>query len=421
MGIEIGRIEKEFILTAVFDKQMPVNVHGQKKERTGIITALSDSEIEIESRVEGWEDFSKKEDVRIFFAYYGHVMTFHSTVLEVNDMLKVQYPASIHKNLQRKFERVPPPEGSTIDFEVEDLKVEMDYPKTEEFDPVVKLELSEQFEPSNIDALIGNFRKRMERYSDENTIQMFREKRPEHTEELLIAQTGKILFVPNTSESFPKDDILWDERVLTHETLVEIEKTGLDERLGDFSSHHLDEFLEEKRRKGIRAFLYCPIIYHEYVVGYIRLVCDDESEKTITIDAIDFIYEFSRVLAYSLKIHGYFKTEGPLSNRFEARIIDISASGLLFVHPSPQLKTSLSLYKDINLRLMLPPRSMRIGSRIMRKYSDKDVTYFGVQYITVEPEDFRYLFDLVYGRPYTTEDEEKWEGGAAPPELNLDL
>jgi hypothetical protein len=37
----------------------------------------------------------------------------------------------------------------------------------------------------------------------------------------------------------------------------------------------------------------------------------------------------------------------------------------------------------------------------------------------IKPEDFRYLFEVVYGRSFTERDDRLWEGGAKPPEVVL--
>ena len=38
----------------------------------------------------------------------------------------------------------------------------------------------------------------------------------------------------------------------------------------------------------------------------------------------------------------------------------------------------------------------------------------------IKPEDFRFIFEIVYGRSVTAEDEENWEGGTPPPKLKFD-
>lgn len=104
---------------------------------------------------------------------------------------------------------------------------------------------------------------------------------------------------------------------------------------------------------------------------------------------------------------------------FEPEIIDISASGLLFTHSEKKLSELLGLYGDIQLILKVGHRKLQILSRVMRKYEYYGQYFYGIQFLEIEPEDFRFLFEYVYGRPFTEEDDRLWEGGAKPPELNF--
>ena len=80
MGLEIGRIEREFILSALRKKAIPVKIHGDKKWADGSITQIEDELLEIVLTEGPAAGFSDGENVRIFFSYYGHVMTFNTTV-----------------------------------------------------------------------------------------------------------------------------------------------------------------------------------------------------------------------------------------------------------------------------------------------------------------------------------------------------
>jgi len=78
------------------------------------------------------------------------------------------------------------------------------------------------------------------------------------------------------------------------------------------------------------------------------------------------------------------------------------------------------LYTDLDLTITLGHRKTKVASRVMRKYSDRHSTYFGVVFLTIQPEDFRFLFDYVYGRPFNPEEDALWEGGAEPPKIKLE-
>jgi len=137
------------------------------------------------------------------------------------------------------------------------------------------------------------------------------------------------------------------------------------------------------------------------------------------VDLVEYVGQFSEVLAYSLSINDYFKGAETVAERYDAEIVNLSASGLLFTHDSPSLKESLVIYADLSLILQVGQRKISLATRIMRKYEDAKTCYYGVQFLDIKPEDFRFLFDFVYGKKFTKEDSELWEGGAAPPPLAL--
>lgn len=418
MGISIGRIEREFILTSITDKHIPIYLHGQKSRQQGLVEVFDDKTVTMKSTLETWDGFEVGHKIRVFFNYYGHTMTFDSKCESVeNDTITVQYPATIVKNLERKYERVAPPEGIELSFVFKGTKVALEFPKSEEYEPVNKPEFSEDFEINNISELINVFRGKLDILVSENKIVMFRDKMPESFEERLVARFGRSLFLPTTEMGFPDEEPLTECRVITRDMMYAMFKD-----IG-VQDHNLPVklaiYLKNKYEDGINSEVYCPILYHEYAIGYIYIANKGNRRNQINEDLLDFLCQFAKVLSYSLKLHGYFKGNQPEELSFDATVVDISASGLLFVHSSRDLSENLVLYSDFTLILKVGPRTIKITSRLMRKFNEAGLSYYGVLFLEIEPEDFRFLFDFVYGRQFSREDAEKWEGGAEPPEVKL--
>ncbi|MBT3274244.1 MAG: DUF1577 domain-containing protein [Spirochaetales bacterium] len=417
MGIEISRIEKEFILNSVCDKSIPLRFHGSKIQTHGFLKAVNDDYIILSGEPDLETLFPAGSKLTTYFSYFGHVMTFETEVRGIGDGdLKVDFPTGIHKNLARKYERVSAPHDVSISFEMQDMKISLNFPKTEEYDPVEVPEYSEEYNPNQINSLIETFREKVNSKVTTNTVTMFRERPPQGFQEHLVTQTGKIFFIPNTAGKIPENDFEMGGRIITRAMLLRPEKVSANE---DVTQDRLPQLLAEKRAEGIKAEIYCPIIFHEYAVGFIYLAQKEGKDGVFDRDLLDETYQFSKVLAYALKINGYFKEQIPEKKRYEGDIIDISASGLLFANGSEQLAATLMLYADIDLNLSFGQRSMRIGARLMRKFEGSAMNYFGIQFMEIKPEDFRFLFDYVYGRSVSQEDEELWEGGAEPPKLDL--
>ncbi len=419
MGTGVSRIEQEFILTTVQDKRMQVQVHGDRKESEGRIVSFSDREVEVE--LSQPFDPPLDERVRVFFSYYGHVMTFAAPVLRVtSEKLILGYPRGIYKHLQRKYERVTPPVDILVSFQLENTKVELNFPKTEEYNPAERPEVSEQFNPDSLLDLMRTFRESLSDRCTANTITMLRGREPSTFEERVIARTARILYIPTTGGDFPEFEDSLNDQVVTRDMLVRQSAGGESESPEEsgFTQEGLARYLNGKREQGIVSEIFCPIIFHEYMVGYVYLASSEE-DKVFDDDLVKYVHEFSRMLAYSLKINRYFKDMELGPEEFNAKIVDLSASGLLFAHNSRKLKDTLMIYADVNLVLQVGDRRIRIASRVMRKFEDRSACFYGVQFLDMAPEDFRFLFDLVYGRPFTKEDNDMWEGGAPPPPLEL--
>ena len=417
MGNEISRIEREFILESVSEKGIPVTLSGVRVEATVTVTTIDDDSLEVAGTLDLAPLFAAGSMARAYFSYYGHVMTFSSIVRSAKGpVLTLAFPEHIYKNLERRHARVPAPEGATVSFLLQETKVNLSFPKTEAFNPVEEPVYSEDYDPANIQELIQRFREKISHKVSVDQIKMFRDKGPASFEELLISKTAKILYIPDTAGRFPENDFQMGGRIITRSMMLQPDPKDI---LADETQDQLPLLLAEKRSQGITAEIYCPILYHQYVVGYIYLGQREGKDGVFDHDLLDYVYQFSQVLAYSLKVSGYFSEQIPDAENHGAEVVDISASGLLFASHSETLSKALMLYADLELTLNVGDRGLRLGARVMRKYEGKSMYYYGMQFMEITPEDFRFLFEYVYGRAVTVNDEELWEGGADPPSLDL--
>jgi hypothetical protein len=323
----------------------------------------------------------------------------------------------VYKNLQRKYERVRLAGSIEVSFSLKGRKIELNFPRGERFNPVEPPETAAGFNPAKIHNLVAEFRKKASATCSRNKITMLRDRLPRSWEEKVVVRTGKCLWIPAVAEDFPTRDPFPDDRVITKADLMAFEEENgtrpsvIQSRLGNI--------LYEKSKQDIAAELLCPILYNEYVVGYIHLVNEGEKRDRILRETVDYAWQFARVLAYSLVTNGYFRAENAGERRYEAPIIDLSASGLLFAHPNQDLARELLVHSDLELTLRIGNRVIQAGSRIMRKFKDSENAFFGVLFMRMQPEDFRFLFEHLYGKRFSEEFEAKWEGGAPPPPLDL--
>lgn len=418
MGEKVGRIEKEFVLGVLAEHKMPLEVHGKGYQVKGQAVEGDENVITVECETSEGKLFKAKEPVRIYFSYYGHTMMFETTVLQPGEVLILDIPRGLVKNLERKFERIPSPKGVSISFIYEDVSVQLKFPESSEYRELDEPIVFEHFDPVGIESLISQFREKSSEYADKNSIIMFRNREPSSIEEKLMVETGKSIFIPRIDRGLPSSEEYPQQPVVTSDFFPDpTEQEGL--FLGMNRQQAQTHFIE-KSEQELFSELYCPIIYLKYVIGYVYLANSSKRKRPFTLNILDFALEFSYVLAYSLKESGYFTPEKPEKRQFKAQIINISASGVLFEYPIGELSNEIRVYTDLDLLLHFGKREVKTLGRVMRRYEGTGVIYFGVQFMEMQPEDFRFLFDYVYGRPFSDRDDRLWEGGAAPPKIELD-
>jgi hypothetical protein len=419
MGNTLGRIEREFVLVKMEEQQIEIAVHGERKRASAKVLSLVDlSTLRLKQLSPSEPIFMKGEPVRLFFNFFDHTMTFEGSILEGGEELLISIPNTVVKNLQRKFERVPPPEGDIhLSFDIASSRIELDFPRTSQFAQVDQEEMifSSVFDASSIQGLLEQFNQVIAQYAEVAKIRMFREKKPETFEELVVASGGNALFLPDTSRSFPSLEEAEGRRMVVDEELP----LGDSDLFCGKKREELKSWLLDLGHEGILSELVMPICYREYVIGVILLQTGIGRGMPFTLQVFDICSEFASILVHSLQQNGYFAGGKRQVESYEPQIVNISASGLLFTHSSAELASQIGMYSDLSIRLTLSSRPMQIACRVMRKYHEENRAYYGLQFMEMKPEDFRYLFEAVYGRSFTERDDRLWEGGAKPPEVVL--
>ncbi len=418
MGTSIGRIEQEFILNSLVEQSIPVELQIRKVYVKGVLLSFEEETLVFSSSNSNLASLQAGETVTLFFSFYSSTMTFTAKIVKEGNPLTLVLVGKIYKNLKRKYVRVKPDGDVRLTFTLQNAKIILDFPKTREYESFDSEVFSENFELSDIKILIADFKKKVSKFASENRIVMFRAKKPEIFEEKIIAETGKCLFIPDTAAGkLPDSDSELSEIIITSRFFLE--RDGTEKSFLGKNLRQVNKDIHDKYGEGINAEIWCPVIYHEYAIGYIYLGNKKNRLVAFTKENLSFCKDFSRVLAYALDAQGYFNGQKREASVFEPEIIDISAAGLLFTHSEKKLSELLGLYGDIELSLKVGQRKLKILSRVMRKYEYRGQFFYGIQFLEMKPEDFRFLFDYVYGRSFTDEDDRLWEGGTPPPELNL--
>lgn len=394
MAVGMQRVQKEFVLKKLLEESVPLLIHHESRRIPGSLLHYDRKEIEIE--VEDGAALNNATLINVYFSLNNHMMTFKCRIRERNgERLRCTNPDYIYRRLERSFERVQPGESMRVKVFPNDGSFELDFPRTNVFDPVdSEVKLGIHFDPTTIASLMKSFRMRAARIAAESKIVMFRSREPSGFAEQLVARTGKLLVLPLfvaerlTSASI-SDRILGEQEIIS--VLSEGRKEGVDDAI-----NRLEIEQKRLRNENIREELFCPVIFREYAVGYIYLVQGSEGSY-FSSGTIDFVRQFTRVLAYALNANGYFQgSSRPLAH--EAALIDISASGLLFT--LEQADNKLKEFDEILVAIEVGERTVEANGKVMRMFTGNTMSYVGVQFTSMSDEDSHFLLSVLYGSEY---------------------
>jgi hypothetical protein len=402
MATPIKRIEKDFLLKVLYDEQIPILYLKNRTEYVLTIEKPTKNEIFLKTdRPIAGLKIRKKLD--LVFDYRGQVIIFSVEVSSIKDEhIVAGAPEFLYKNLDRSFSRVTTPQDLQVQFTFLGDRYSLTYPKVTEYEGGQLGELTKNVNPRNLGGLIEQMAAYIKGYADGYKLVIFKDVKPEATEERIIAETGKTFYLPSTLAALPRNDPYPKKRLITEDMFKRyLESTGVDLAYVDDACAR---FIKSKFDGGIFSDAWIPVLFQEYVIGYVHIWINKEGKLPFDYGVIDTLYQFAKIMAYSLKINGYFET-GKLKNEpFEGRVIDISASGLLFAYPHCQLSSSLLPDSELSVKLATSRRTVKTNARIVRRYRDNSQGYFGCRFLDMEPEDLRFLFEYIYGKPFTDTD-----------------
>jgi hypothetical protein len=257
-------------------------------------------------------------------------------------------------------------------------------------------------DPKSLTELIADISEWISAYADGHRITIFKDVKPASIEERLVAEIGKALYLPSTQGEFLETDPYPKKRLITEDMFRRyITSTGTDPKFLDGAA---TRFIQTKFEAGFLSDAWIPIQFQEYVVGYIHLWITDKDKKPFVYDIIDTVFQFANIFAFSLKANGFFDAGRVENKPFEGKIIDISASGVLFAYPHSAISSFLLPDSELGVTIITPKRSVSVNARIVRRFRDSIQGYYGCCFQNMAPEDTRFLFEFIYGRPFTDAD-----------------
>ena len=408
MSTSIKRIEKDFLLKVLYDEKTPLMyLKGQTQY---ILTVQKPTKGQMYFKADRpVEGLKIRKKIDLMFDYRGKIVTFTVEVASIKDDLIITgEPEFLHKNLDRSFSRVSVPPDLHVHFTFLGDRYSLSYPKIHEFENNDNNAMIKSLDPKDLSGLIDYMAAWIKGYASGYKLVIFKDVKPSAIEERLVAETGKSFYLPSSLGTFPYEDPYPKKRIITEEMFKRyLESTGVDLA---FLDDACARYIKQKFDSGIFSDLWVPILFQEYVIGYVHIWINKEGKLPFDFAVIETLYHFSKVLANSLRLNGYFESGKLKNDPFEGKIVNISASGLLFTYPVSAHSSTLMPENELAVRLVAPRRTVNATAKIVRRYKDNNQSYFGCRFLDMAPEDLRFLFEYIYGKTFTDTDADFFSG-----------
>ncbi|MDR0690192.1 MAG: PilZ domain-containing protein [Spirochaetaceae bacterium] len=402
MATPIQSIEKDFLLKTLYDENIPIMYLNNRTEYVFTVNRPIKNEIyfQPDHPVEG---LGPKKKMNLMFDYRGRLISFSVVVTAIRDnCIITNVPDTLFRNLIRSYSRVTRPQDLQIQLSFLGDRYSLRYPKLSEYEPVKLGDFINQMDPNNFSGLIKQLAQWVKKIASGYKLVIFKSIRPAVFEERLLAQTGKAIYLPSPLSKLPQTDPYPQKRLITEEMFLQyLEHTGVGK---NYLDETLDRFIKTRFDAGILSDVWVPVLFQEYIIGYIHAWINQEGMPPFNFSIIDILYQFANIFAFSLKLNGYFES-GKLKNEpLEGTVIDISASGMLFACPLASFPVTLLPESELALKMIAPNRTIQCNVKIVRQYKENSMGYFGCRFLDMAPEDVRFLFECIYGKILTDSD-----------------
>ena len=188
-------------------------------------------------------------------------------------------PEAVYKNLGRRYSRRAPPTELEVSVSFKGDRYHLSFPTTREFEPVTEPERDSAFDPHDIKALVREFNERASEFATERAVRMFKDRHPETQEERIIVRTGKIYYLPSAAGGLPVVDPYVSPRIVTRDIFADFLRD--EDMREDLVADEVQRFERNKKASGMLSELMIPLLFQEYVIGYVYLVNTQAGEAAL--------------------------------------------------------------------------------------------------------------------------------------------
>jgi hypothetical protein len=401
VAVRIDRVEREFILGTAAESKTEARLRATGRSlKCQVVTAGSGS-IGFATG-DAAPSFLPRELVSVCFDFRGQAVAFDAPVVKsAAGVLELGLPERMYRSLARRWARVSQPANLSVDFLLPDADLSLDCPESDEWIDVELPELRAGLNSSNLSALVESFKAKASVLASEGRVIMYKDRGPADIAEEMAARIGRVLYVPSTVGALPHVDPYPSGRIVTREIAEDYEGAVAMAR-----GSKLSAYLRGRASEGLSSGLWCPVIYYRYSVGIVHIANGPDRPRSLDFSAVDLAWEFSRVLAWFLKRHGYFAESATGAAPKRGSILDASPVGILSALPvgGPKLEQG----SIIRMRLNLKDKSIVCSGKVARRYNEGGMSLCGIAFMDLSAQDMAALSLGLYGE----EEELPASGGA---------
>jgi hypothetical protein len=398
VAVRIERVEREFILVSAAESRTEARLRAAGRSIKCTVAAAGGESVSFSSapsiggQAVPAPAFALRELVSVRFDFRGQSVAFDAPVIKSSPIgIELRFPETMYRSLSRRWTRVKPPKDLIVDFILADSSLSLDCPESDEWVEVELPELRAGLDSSTLTSLVDSFKDKAKCIASEGRVVMYKSQGPADIAEEMAARVGRVLYVPSTRGLLPQVDPYSAGRIITRDMAEDFEGP-----LAAVQGTKLAAYLRERAGGGLNSAIWCPVIYYHYAVGMVYIANGPERPIALDFGAVDLAWEFSRILAWFLKRHGYF-AESTASGSAPKRgsIVDASPSGLLAVLPigGPKIEQG----STIRLRLGLKEKVIVCTGRVARRYNEAGMSFCGIAFVDLSAQDMAALSIGLYG------------------------
>jgi hypothetical protein len=394
----VSRVEKEFIFNFLIKNKVKVEIKTDNNSTDGIFLEQNSKEIKIELNTPFEEMKNYEPEVKVFFYFQSSYHTFNTIILKhQGKIIIIRNPESVARNLLRKYERIPVNGKFSVKFDLEGEINALSYPVCKAYYFADKPPISADFTEVKIDTLMAKFKEKMSNVVSSNRIVMLRNYTPKTFFEQIVLHYGKSLFIPNSHTNIPSKQFSDQFENLERDHWIDFEMAHNHTNAG-MINRVLSDYLKTLAKNNIFSYSITPILYRNYVIGIIYLLNSHQKASQVDIRVLNYTSQFAKIVSYTLSQSGYFKDEIGIKDSYEIPVYDMSPGGISFFKEDDSMEDKIALDTNLSFDIIIKGRSIRILTKLVRKFQKLSRYFYGFMFLGIKSEDFNFLNDYFYGK-----------------------